>query len=101
MTKCQLGGVDHLRVFLDFLVSLQKEMEKLKLRSELPEKEANIHGREKDIDVIVQALLEKNCKTVAGFLVTGTAGVGKSIGGIGSQRMQQRKMAPLLKVPSS
>ena len=72
------GGVDHLRVFLDFLVSLQKEMEKLKLRSELPEKEANIHGREKDIDVIVQALLEKNCKTVAGFLVTGTAGVGKS-----------------------
>ena len=80
MTKCQFGGggVDHLRVFLDFLISLQKEMEKLKLRSELPEKEANIHGREKDIDIIVQALLEKSCKTVAGFLVTGTAGVGKS-----------------------
>ena len=79
MTKCQLGGGgDHLRVFLDFLISLQKEMEKLKLRSELPEKETNIHGREKDIDAIVQALLEKNCKTVAGFLVTGTAGVGKS-----------------------
>ena len=67
-----------MRVFLDFLISLQKEMEKLKLRSELPEKEANIHGREKDIDIIVQALLEKSCKTVAGFLVTGTAGVGKS-----------------------
>ena len=67
-----------MRVFLDFLLSLQKEMEKLKLRSEIPEKEANIHGREKDIDVIVQALLEKSCKTVAGFLVTGTAGVGKS-----------------------
>ena len=79
MTKCQLGGGgDHLRVFLDFLISLQKEMEKLKLRSELPEKETNIHGRERDIDAIVQALLEKNCKTVAGFLVTGTAGVGKS-----------------------
>ena len=67
-----------MRIFLDFLVSLQKEMEKLKLTSELPEKEANIHGREKEIDIIVQALLEKSCKTVAGFLVTGTAGVGKS-----------------------
>ena len=53
-------------------------MEKLKLTSELPEKEANIHGRKKEIDIIVQALLEKSCKTVAGFLVTGTAGVGKS-----------------------
>ena len=53
-------------------------MEKIKLRSELPEKEPNIHGREKEIDTIVQALLGKSCKTVAGVLVTGTAGVGKS-----------------------
>ena len=53
-------------------------MDKIRLRSELPEKEPNIHGREKDIDDIVQALLEESCKTVAGFLVTGTAGVGKS-----------------------
>ena len=57
-------------------------MDKLKLRSELPEKEANIHGREKDIDVIVQALLEKSGKTVSGVLVTGTAGVGKSTAAI-------------------
>ena len=58
--------------------SLQKEMDKIKLRSELPEKEPNIHGREKEIDNIVQALVGKNCRTLAGFLVTGTAGVGKS-----------------------
>ena len=53
-------------------------MDKIKLRSELPEKEPNIHGREKDIDDIVQALEGKSCTTLAGFLVTGTAGVGKS-----------------------
>ena len=53
-------------------------MDKIKLRSELPEKEPNIHGREKEIDTIVQALLGKSCQTVAGVLVTGTAGVGKS-----------------------
>ena len=32
-------------------------MDKIRLRSELPEKEPNIHGREKEIDDIVQALL--------------------------------------------
>ena len=53
-------------------------MDKIRLRSELPEKEPHIYGREKEIDDIVQALLEKSCKTVAGLLVTGTAGVGKS-----------------------
>ena len=53
-------------------------MDKIRLRSELPEKEPHIYGREKEIDDIVQALLEKSCKTVAGFLVTGTAGVEKS-----------------------
>ena len=53
-------------------------MDKIKLRSELPEKEPNIHGREKEVDTIVQALLGESCKTVAGVLVTGTAGVGKS-----------------------
>ena len=53
-------------------------MDQIRLRSELPEKEPHIYGREKEIDDIVQALLEKSCKTVAGFLVTGTAGVGKS-----------------------
>ena len=53
-------------------------MDKIKLRSELPEKKSNIHGREKAIDDIVQALVGKSCTTLAGFLVTGTAGVGKS-----------------------
>ena len=53
-------------------------MDNIRLRSELPEKEPNIHGREKEIDDIVQALSEKSCRTLAGFLVTGTAGVGKS-----------------------
>ena len=53
-------------------------MDKIKLRSELPEKKSNIHGREKAIDDIVQALVGKSCTTLAGSLVTGTAGVGKS-----------------------
>ena len=53
-------------------------MDKIKLRGELPEREPNIHGREKEIDDIVQALVGKSCTTLAGFLVTGTAGVGKS-----------------------
>ena len=53
-------------------------MDKIKLRSELPEKEPNIHGRGEEIDNIVKALVGKSCRTLAGFLVTGTAGVGKS-----------------------
>ena len=53
-------------------------MDKIKLRSELPEKEPNIHGRGEEIDNIVKALAGKSCRTLAGFLVTGTAGVGKS-----------------------
>ena len=40
-------------------------MDKIKLRSELPEKETNIHGREKEIDDIVQALVRKSCTTLA------------------------------------
>ena len=32
-------------------------MDKIRLRSELPEKEPNIYDREKEIDDIVQALL--------------------------------------------
>ena len=48
------------------------------LRSELPEKEQDIYGREKEIETIVQALLGKSGETVAGVLVKGTAGVGKS-----------------------
>ena len=53
-------------------------MNRSKPRSELPEKEPNIYGREKEIDNIVQALSGKRKETVAGVLVSGTAGVGKS-----------------------
>ena len=53
-------------------------MNKSELRSELPEKEQDIYGREKEIETIVQALLGKGGETVAGVLVKGTAGVGKS-----------------------
>ena len=57
---------------------LQKEMDEIKLTSELPEKEPNIHGRESEIGLIVQALEGKSCTNMARVLVTGTAGVGKS-----------------------
>lgn len=53
-------------------------MNRSKPRSELPEKEPNIYGREMEIDNIVQALSGKRKETVAGVLVSGTAGVGKS-----------------------
>ena len=53
-------------------------MTRRKRRSELPEKEPNIYGREKEIDNVVQALLGKSEETIAGVLVSGTAGVGKS-----------------------
>ena len=53
-------------------------MNKSELRSELPEKKQDIYGREKEIETIVQALLGKSGETVAGVLVKGTAGVGKS-----------------------
>ena len=60
--------------FMSFFI----ESNKSRPKSELPEKEPNIYGREKEIDDIVQALLGKSCETVSGVLVTGTAGVGKS-----------------------
>ena len=63
--------------FLTFM-SFFIESNKSRPKSELPEKESNIYGREKEIDDIVQALLGKSCETVSGVLVTGTAGVGKS-----------------------
>ena len=57
---------------------MEEEMNKSNSRSELPEKEPNIYGRMKDIEVIVQALLGKRDETVACVLISGTAGVGKS-----------------------
>ena len=57
---------------------MKEEMNKSNSRSELPEKEPNIYGRTKEIEVIVQALLGKRDETVACVLISGTAGVGKS-----------------------
>ena len=53
-------------------------MNRSKQKSELPEKDLNIQGRKKEIDDIVQVLSRKRDKVVAGVLVSGTAGVGKS-----------------------
>ena len=49
-----------------------------KLKSELPEINRNIHGRSKEIDDIVKALTGKISTSIAGVLLTGTAGVGKT-----------------------
>ena len=53
-------------------------MNRSKQKSELPEKDLNIQGRKKEIDDIVQVLSRERDKVVAGVLVSGTAGVGKS-----------------------
>ena len=56
-------------------LSFEEEKDKSTPRSELPEKEPNIYGRTREIESIVQALYGEN---VAGVVVSGTAGVGKS-----------------------
>ena len=53
-------------------------MNRSKQKCELPEKDLNIQGRKKEIDDIVKVLSEERDKVVAGVLVSGTAGVGKS-----------------------
>ena len=63
----------------ELVYSLQQEIIKSKPRSELPEKRPNIYGRKKEIEGVVQALLGKSGENVlAGVLVSGPAGVGKS-----------------------
>ena len=47
-------------------------------RSELPEEVPNVHGHEKEVDDIVQALCGEKKTTAAGVLVSGIAGIGKS-----------------------
>ena len=59
-------------------LSFEEERNKSKPRSELPEKEPNIYGRTTEIERIVQALSGKSGENVAGVIVSGTAGVGKS-----------------------
>lgn len=56
-------------------LSFEEERNKSTPRSELPEKEPNIYGRTREIESVVQALYGEN---VAGVVVSGTAGVGKS-----------------------
>ena len=53
-------------------------MNKSKQKSELPVKDLNIQGRKKEIDDIVKVISGERDKVVAGVLVSGTAGVGKS-----------------------
>ena len=47
-------------------------------RSELPEEVPNVHVHKKEVDDIVQALCGEKKTTVAGVLVSGIAGIGKS-----------------------
>ena len=61
-----------------FVSSFEEERNKSKPRSELPEKEPNIYGRTTEIERIVEALSGKSGENVAGVIVSGTAGVGKS-----------------------
>ena len=61
----------------NFFVSFQHDTTISTLRSELPEEESNIHGRTVEVDEIVQALSFRET-TIAGILVSGTLGVGKS-----------------------
>ena len=56
-------------------LSFEEERNKSTPKSELPEKEPNIYGRTREIESVVQALYGEN---VAGVVVSGTAGVGKS-----------------------
>ena len=61
----------------NFFVSFQDDTIISTLRSELPEEESNIHGRTVEVDEIVQALSFRET-TIAGILISGTLGVGKS-----------------------
>ena len=53
-------------------------MNKRKPISELPEEESNIHGHTKEVGSIVQALSDDSSSAVAGVVVSGITGVGKS-----------------------
>lgn len=63
-----------------FFASFSEETNKSITRSELPVKESNIHGRTREIESrdIDQALSGKCGENVAGVVISGTAGVGKS-----------------------
>ena len=67
-----------LSVFLLLLFPFQGEVNRSKQKSELPEKDLKIQGCKKEIDDIVQVLSRERDKVVAGVLVSGTAGAGKS-----------------------
>lgn len=61
--------------FLDSVVSFVRRGKEQEHTQKLPEKEPNIYGRTREIESVVQVLYGEN---VAGVVVSGTAGVGKS-----------------------
>lgn len=67
----------HLKL-LSFSFTFLKEPDKKKPRSELPEEDCNTHGHTEEVDAVVQALSDVSSLAVAGVLVSGIAGVGKS-----------------------
>ena len=72
-------------------------MNRNKPRSELPEEEPNIHGHTKEVDSIVQALSEDSSSPVAGVLVSGIAGVGKSTVAIQAGHQLKNKFKSIVK----
>ena len=82
----------------ELVYSLQQEIIKSKPRSELPEKRPNIYGRKKEIEGVVQALLGKSGENVlAGVLVSGPAGVGKSTVAIQAGNLLKIKFEAIVK----
>ena len=77
--------------------TFHKEMNRNKPRSELPEEEPNIHGHTKEVDSIVQSLSEDSSPAVAGVLVSGIAGVGKSTVAIQAGHQLKNKFKSIVK----
>ena len=77
--------------------TLLKEMNRNKPRSELPEEESNVHGHTKEVDIIVGALSDSSSSAVAGVLVSGIAGVGKSTVAIQAGHELKRKFESIVK----
>ena len=72
-------------------------MNRNKPRSELPEEESNVHGHTKEVDYIVGALSDGSSSAVAGVLVSGIAGVGKSTVAIPAGHELKRKFESIVK----
>ena len=69
-----------------------------KPRSELPDEECNVHGHVKEVNDIVEAFSGDRSKTVAGVLVSGIAGVGKSTVAIQASHRLKNEFRKIVKL---